>query len=281
MPLRVLLSAVLLFAVHIPGLPAETIAPGDPRALSFGVFPYVSATQLVRFHAPLRDYIAQVLGRPVTLVTAPDFATFVKRTRDGVYDIVLTAPHFGRLAERRDGYRRLARTNNEIYGVFLVPSDSAAQRIEDLRGKRVMMAQRLAVIYQIAEQELREKGLRAGRDVTLIETSTHNNAMSAPLRGDADAAVIPAAVWAALAAGNRDRLREIAHTRTVPGAMIMANRYLPEGECSKLRAALLAFPDTDAGKRYFAATGMRGFGAIPDSDMESLDPYLGMLESLR
>ena len=70
----------------------------EKTPLTLGVFPYVSPVQLAAFHAPLKDYLTKSLGRPVTLVTAPDFNSFVDRTRDGQYDIIFTAPHLGRLA---------------------------------------------------------------------------------------------------------------------------------------------------------------------------------------
>jgi len=274
-----LFTAVLL-AVALPaGWAAEPVEK-DTRPITLGVFPYVSATQLVRFHTPLRAEVARILDRPVTLVTAPDFATFIDRTRKGMYDVIFTAPHFGRLAERRDHYSRLVRTSNEIYGVFLVPTGSPIRKIEDLRGKRIMIAQRLAVIYQTAEEQLRRKGLVPGRDVELIETSTHNNAMSAPLRGDADATVLPAALWQALARDNGQRLHEIGRTHSVPGAMIMASRALPAPDIEMLRVELLKFPRSPAGQEYFAVTGMHGFEPITDADAKSLDPYLPILESL-
>ncbi len=61
-----------------------------------------------------------------------------------------------------------------------------------------MIAQRVSIIYQMAEHLLREKGLVPGESVTIVETRTHNNAMHAPLRGEADTSVTGTLLWRVL-----------------------------------------------------------------------------------
>lgn len=136
---------------HRPLVSFPAFAAEKPP-LVLGLFPYVTPVQLAQFHTPLKDYLARKLDRPVTLVTAPDFMSFVERTREGQYDPIITAPHLGRLAETCDGYQRLAQTGHTVQGIFLAPADSGIHRIEDLRGKRVMIAQKVSIIYQLAEQ---------------------------------------------------------------------------------------------------------------------------------
>jgi len=149
----------------------------EKAPLILGVFPYVTPVQLAAFQTPLKDYLAESLQRPVTLVTAPDLNSFADRTRDGQYDIILTAPHLGRLAETRDGYKRVVQTDHTVQGIFLARKDSGILTIKDLKGKTVMIAQKVSVVYQMAEHTLRENGLVAGESVTIVETRTHNNAM--------------------------------------------------------------------------------------------------------
>jgi len=245
--------------------------------ITLGVFPYVTAGQLAEFHAPLKNYIAKSLGRPTVLVTAPDFLTFDERTHLGQYDLILTAPHFGRLAERRDGYQRVARSLHEVRAVFLVPKDSDIQQLDDLKGKRIMVAQPVSVIYQLAVDMLKQKGLIPGKNITIIDTRTHNNALYAPLRNEADVGITGTLMWEKLTGEQKDKLRVIATSRGVPGFMLMAHPRMPKRDVDKLRQALLDFHKTPNGELYFTGAGLKGFGLIDDASMRSLDRYTSVI----
>jgi len=253
-------------------LPAAPALPAG-NEIVLGVFPYVTADQLVRSHAPLQHYISETLQRPVVIVSAPDFVTFDQRTRNGDYDLVLTAPHFGRIAEKRADFRRVARTRNQVRAVFLVPNSSPVRRIADLNGKSVMIAQPVSMLYQLAVHTMRQNGLVPGKNVTILDTRTHNNAILAPLHGEADAGVSGLMIWEKLGGEQKQLLRVIGKSGRVPGLMVMANPRVPAQDVAALRHALLRFEHTAAGKAYFLATGLEGFEPIDDATMRSLDAY--------
>lgn len=265
---------VTLFAL---GLASAGALAKEPAPLVLGVFPYVTPVQLAQFHAPLKDYLAASLGRPVTLVTAPDFMGFVERTRRGEYDLIVTAPHMARVAESRDGYQRIAQTDHLVQGIFLTRKDSNIQRIEDLRGKRVMIAQQVSIIYQMAEQLLRQHGLVPGESVTIVETRTHNNAMHAPLRGEADASVSGTLLFRVLENEQKQQLRVIGTTEEAPGFVLMAHRRVPATEVAKIRALLLEFHTLPGSEPYFAKTGFGRFKLVDDRVMRAMDRYTPVL----
>lgn len=261
-----------LLLVAPPVLYAET-------EITLGIFPYVTSGQLIQLHTPLKNYISETLGRPVVLVTAPDFATFDARTHAGAYDVIVTAPHFGWMAERRDGYQRLARTLHEVTGVFLVRTDSNIQGVGDLKGKTVMMAQPLSILYQLGQETLRQHGLVPGKNTTVIDTRTHNNALYAPLRSEADVGMTGVLLWETLKGDQKDQLRVVGRTRSVAGFMLMAHKRVARRDIETLRAALLGFAKTPAGEDYLATTGLRGFAPIDDATMRSLEPYTHVLRA--
>lgn len=254
-----------------------TATADDKPPLTLGVFPYVTPVQLASFHTPLKDYLAKSLQRPVTLVTAPDFESFVERTRQGQYDIIITAPHMGRLAETRDGYKRLTQTRHVVQGIFLTRKDSPIQKIEDLRGKTLMVAQKISIIYQMSERLLRENGLVPGESVTIIETRTHNNAMQAPLRGEADASVTGTLLWRVLGEEQKGQMRVIGTTEEAPGFMLMANPHLSAQDIAKIKHLLLEFHRVPGSEAYFSATGYEKFDPIDNKVMKKLDPYTRVL----
>lgn len=245
----------------------------EKTPLTLGVFPYVTPVQLAAFHAPLKDYLAESLQRPVTLVTAPDLNSFVDRTREGQYDIVITAPHLGRLAETRDGYKRVVQTSHTVQGFFLARKDSNIQKIKDLKGKTVMIAQKVSIVYQMAEHTLRENGLVPGESVTIIETRTHNNAMLAPLRGEADASVTGKLLWYVLDDERKDQMRVIGTSAEAPGFLVMAHPRLATQDIEKIKKLLLDFHLKPGSESYFTTNGFEKFQPVDDRAMKGLDPY--------
>jgi phosphonate transport system substrate-binding protein len=265
-------AKTIFLAFSLPFICYTHIAYSDP--LTLGVFPYVTSAQLIQFHSPLKDYLSKSLGQEVNLVTSPDFPSFIERTQNKEYDIILTAPHFGRLAEKRDGYKPLIMGGSRVQGVFLVKKDSAINSLDDLKNKKIMVVQRTAVIYQLAQQTLAAKGLRNGENITLIETKTHNNAVYAPLRDEADAAVGNHTLWQVLVPEYKDQLKVIGQTNSVPGVIILTHPNVPSKTQHKIQEALINFGKTAEGEAYFKTTAIAGFLPVTAAAMKELDPYI-------
>lgn len=251
-----------------------TAQQAEPEPLKLGVFPYVTPVQLVKFHNPLRTFLQETLGRPVVLETAPSFPEFVARTRQARYDYVLTAPHLGRLAEVRDGHHPLVKTGHQVQGVYLVPKDSPIRTLADLEGKSIMMVGEAAILTQLAVHQLAGLGLRDGENLEIRRTRTHNNAMYASLRGDADVSLTGILLFEKIQLQEKEKVRVLDKTPGVPGFILLAAPEVPENERDKVRQALLGFVDRPESADYFKMTGFRALLPIDRAEMEALDPYI-------
>lgn len=256
-----------------PAAGAEALRP-----LQFGLLPYVSTRKLFTSYLPIKDYLERVLGRQVVVSTAPNFKTYLARARRGDYDLYHTAPHFAALAERDWGYRRVARFTRELDGSFVVARDGKVKRIEDLRGGVVRVPDPLAIITMLGEQSLQEHGLVPGVDVDVRFSPSHNNAVLAVVRGEADAAVTSAAVFEKMPPEVRAQLRVLASTRKVPHMMFMAGPHLSDDEYRALRKAMLAFTAKGPGRQFFQDTGYGDMIDISDETMGALAPFLDELD---
>ncbi|OYY57662.1 MAG: ABC transporter substrate-binding protein, partial [Hydrogenophilales bacterium 28-61-11] len=65
-------------------------AAADPSPLMLGVFPNTTAKQIVETYRPLANALEKTLRRRVEIYSAPNFKSFVARTRQGKYDLLLT-----------------------------------------------------------------------------------------------------------------------------------------------------------------------------------------------
>jgi phosphonate transport system substrate-binding protein len=254
-------------------------ADNSKGELVFGVYPYLSPNQIVEQFSPLGDHLAKALGRPVVLRSAPNFAQFIDRTRTGEYDIIFTAPHMGRLAEKRDGYRPLAQSGNPIVVIALVKKDSPIKTLDDLRGRGLAIGAKMSMTYQIMNQALGKSGLELGKNVYFIDTASFSNVIEAILRNDADAGATATALWDNTPAEQRAQFRELYRAPPVPGFFVLAHPRNGEAMLNNLQKALTDFAKTSIGKTYFDKTGQIDFRPIDAATMKRLDPFTAVFDT--
>lgn len=245
--------------------------------LVFGIYPLLSPSQTVERFAPLKEHLGKALGVPVTLRSAPDFARFIDRTRAGEYDIIFTAPHMGRLAEKRDGYRPLAMTG-DVTVVALARKDGPVQTLADLKGRRLAVGARLSMTYLIVNHALGRHGLAIEREVIFIDPASFSNVIEAAMRGEADAGATISQLWDSAAPEQREHLREIHRAEPTPGFLILAHSRLAPGIRKQLELAFLDFKNTEAGKAYFSKTQQVDFRPLDAATMKRIDPFTAVLE---
>jgi phosphonate transport system substrate-binding protein len=266
----------LLFACWL--LPCWTGMVHAANELVFGIYPLLSPSQTVERFAPLEEHLSKAIGVPVTLRSAPDFAKFIDRTRAGEYDIIFTAPHMGRLAEKRDGYRRIVMTG-DVTVVTLARKDGPVQALADLKGRTLAVGSRLSMSYQIVNHALRKHGLAIERDVRFIDPASFSNVIEAIMRGEADAGATISQLWDAATPEQREALREIYREEPTPGFLILAHSRLPPGILKKLKLAFLDFKNTEAGKAYFKKTQQVDFRPLDAETMKRIDPYSAVFDN--
>ncbi len=261
------------------GLLCAPLGAASERALVFGVYPALSPSQIVEQFTPLKDHLADSLGRKMMLRSAPDFTQFIERTRAGEYDLIFTAPHMGRVAERRDGYRTLAQSGQALVVVALVSQDSPVRSLEDLRERSLAVGAKMSMAYQVMHQALDRHGLELGRQVRFVDTANFSNVLTAILRGEADAGATGSLLWDGAPAEQRARLREIHRSAPLPGFLLLAHARVDAALRKQLQDALFGFVDTLAGKLFFSRLQLVDFRPIDGAELKRIDPYTGVVDA--
>ncbi|HEY6010117.1 MAG TPA: phosphate/phosphite/phosphonate ABC transporter substrate-binding protein [Nitrospirota bacterium] len=272
--LSFIIAVVMLFPV------ALSAAPKSPT-LVLGVFPYISANQMMEQLSPLCKRIEAALGKKVTMISAPDFLSFVERTTKGEYDLVLTAPHMGRLAQTRDGWHLVVQSGQRTAAVLLVRKDSGIHGVKDLRGRKMAVGNWRSVTYLLAEEELLKNGITPRKDIQVIETATFSNVVQAVFRREADVGATPTLLWDNWVNVNREQhrqLREIFRARpATPSFLVMTRPGTDKADIRRLRTSLLSFGDTDEGRTFFRKSQFGSFLPIDEETMRSIDPFVHVL----
>ncbi|MBI5556308.1 MAG: phosphate/phosphite/phosphonate ABC transporter substrate-binding protein [Deltaproteobacteria bacterium] len=276
---KLALGVVIALVLVLP--PPLHAASGD-KALLLGVFPYLSANQMMEQLSPLVKRIEEALGKKVTMVSAPDFMSYVERTAKGEYDLVLTAPHMGRLAQKRDGWQLVAMTGQQTTTVILVRKDSGIDKIEDLRGRKMAVGNRRSVTYLQADEALGQKGLTPGQDVEIVETATFSNVVQSVFIGEVAAGATPTLLWDKWEHVNAEQhrqLREIFRAKkpAPPSFLVMVPAKTGQETILRLRESLLTFQDTPEGKIFLQKSQFESFLPPDDEAMARIDPYVHVL----
>lgn len=258
-------------------LPVRYASAADE--LAFGVYPYLSSSQIVEQFSPLGDHLAQALGRPVSLRSAPDFERFIERTRAEEYDIVFTAPHMGRLAEKRNGYQPLAQTGYAIVVVVLARKDGPIKKLTDLKGHTLATGAKLSMSYQMVDRELEKHGLTIGRDVRFVNTASFSNVLEALVRNEADAGATGTLLWDKTSPDKHQVLHAVWRSQPVPGFLVLAHPRIGGAAIERLKQALLGFGKTPAGKTYFEKTQQLDFRPIDAATLKRIDPYTAVFDN--
>lgn len=264
---RVALPGVLLLAMGIQP------AFGADKPLAFGVFPNMTTRQIVEIYHPLADALEKRLQRRVVIYSARDFKTFVERTREGEYDILLTAPHLAWLARQEAGYRPLLKYSQPVRGLLVVKSDSLFDAPEALRGRTIATADAIAIAVLAIHAKLAEHGLRRNIDYQTTDSGTHTNAMMQVVNGRADAAMLGLHPYNLLPPELRRQLRVLAETPPLSSVMYLTHPRLRDAEAHAVRRALLEFAATPVGQAFMQNGGYDGFSDTDGRELRAFRPY--------
>lgn len=244
------------------------------KAISLGFFPIISTVALYKRFAPLRDYIAEQLQRPVKLETAKDFPTFLQRTDQRQYDIVITAPHFALRAADSGKYRIRAALLGEVYQLLVVRNDSPITSVGQLAGKRIATPPADALMTMIGMRALAKAGLTGKRAPSYRVYTSHNAANEALLAKEVDAAIASSNVIKK-AMGKGAPFRILSRSFKLPNmaTLVASNEDAQLGD--QLVQILEAMSKTEEGKQVLNQIRFPGYRAVKSpAEYESVRPYM-------
>lgn len=269
-------ASILLCVLLVSG--QAMAASQQQTPLRVGMLPSLSLQKLFYRFKPLQAYLVKTLHRPVILLTANDFQTYMHRASQYKYDLYFAAPHMAALAENMSGYRRVSMFTRDLSGYLVVRRNGPIKTIQDLKGHIVSMPGPLAIITMMGENLLERHHLLPGQDVILDYTSTHNNAVMALHTGKADAALVSSGIFDIIRPSIRDKLHILAKTGNVSHLMFMASPKLPEKEYLELKAAMLKFTAEGPGREFFRRAPYGDMTRIRNKDMKDMQIYIEKLK---
>jgi len=263
---------LLLCSAMLPGAvqPAWAQDPGvdghtKVRPLSLGFFPIISTVALYKRFSPLRDYLAEELHRPVEMETAKNFPTFLERTDQGLYDIVVTAPHFAVRAVDSGKYRIVVSLLNHVQQLVVVREDSPIKSIDQLAGKLIATPPADALMTMVGKRDLRNAGLIGQRAPIYRAYTSHNAANEALLGGEVVAAIASSNVIMK-ALGKGAPFRIISRSMKMPNMATMVSTKLDPRVADQLVKVLVDMKNSEKGRKVLKQIRLPGYRAVKNPE---------------
>lgn len=267
--------AITVFGMAVFGLTMIEPASAQQSTASFGigVLPNVSARVILTSYQPMREYFERELKRGVDIATAPDFRAFAENTRRGDYQLVVTAANLGRVAQVDSNWHPLAIYDPKIPAILVALADNANASVTQLRGKSLALANPQSLVALAGLEWLGVQGLRHGADFKTV-TAANDDSLGAVLRtGEAPLAIMSMGEFRAKPEAMRNTLRIVTEIAKLPGFLVMASPGLPAAEVKRLKTLILAFPQTDEGKKFFALSGFANIREVTEPELKTLDSF--------
>lgn len=246
-------------------------AKADDAPFSFGVFPYMNPQRLVELYRPLVEHLETGLARTVVLYSAPDFAAFARRTREGRYDLLLTAPHLAWLAREEAGYRPLLKYKRPVVGYVVVRKESPVRALSDLSGLTIATPDPAAIVTLALKAMLADAGLVEGRDYRSLAAGTHNNALALLVNGRVDAALLSEHSWNLN--DGAATTRTIARSAPLSSLVFLVHPRFDDARAHALAKALTEFSRGPDGQRLLERGQYDDLVELDGNELKTLKRY--------
>lgn len=251
------------------GVAAGAAAQTAVEPLLVGVAPHTSARVIIEQYQPVRTALAQALGRPVEIVTAPDFTEFARRALDQEYDIAITTGHQAELLRADAGYRPLVTYRADFLAVLVVDRQSPMKKPEALNGTVVLGLNPSSLVTLWGLHWLRDNHVNT-RELRFV--SAADSVAQLILAGDAAAGFMSLANFQKLPADVQARLRVQESSRPMAGRVYLLNQRAAALH-GKVMAALKAFAGAPEGRRYFDDNKLLGYRDIGADELTVMAPF--------
>lgn len=263
---------------ELPATPTPADAGGQPP-LRVAIAAVISPKGTVESYAPFLDYLAQRTGRPVELVQRQTYAEINDLVRDGGVDLAFVCTGAYIEGRREFGMELLVAPQVDgktvYYSYIIVPADSPAHSLADLRGKTFAFTDPLSnsghlmPIYMLWQMGATPESFFA----RTFYTYSHDNSINAVAEGLVDGAGVDSLVYEYALnrePGLADRVRIIARSEPCGMPPVVIPPGLDAAQKAALRGVLLTMHQNQAGRAVLDELLIDRFVPIDDSAYDSV-----------
>ncbi len=258
---------------------AITPAKSSTQGLRIGMGAMITPREGYGYYNRLKEYLAEQLQMPVTLVDRESYAEMNKLLDAGGVDVafVCAGPYVE--GHRQFGLELLAmplvKGKPVYHSYIIVPKGSPAERLEDLRGKRFAFTDpqsnsgKLVITYLLSRRNETPESF-FGRS---YYTYGHDKSIAAVAENLVDGAAVDSLIWEYLnrikpTLTAKTRIIDISEPYGIPPMVI--RKQLPQAMKQRLLHALLTMHDNPKGREILAGMMIDRFVPGIDANYDSI-----------
>ena len=255
-------------------LPLPVAAPHS-GVLVIGVLPNIAAATLTTQYQHLSRYLERSDGQPVRVVISTNFKEFFESTMKGDFDLVVTAPHFARIAQLDRAMVPLVSYQPRINALLVAPIDSKVAGSRDLRERAVAFANPQSLVAMYGQQWLSKQGLEPGTDYEVKGARTDLGVGRMVLSGDAVAAILSNGEFRALPPEESSRMKIVEVIARIPNFVVLGHPRVDRARLGQIKTQLKNFlADPEDGVPFAQATGFTAISDVDEAQLRELDSFV-------
>jgi len=237
--------------------------------LNLGLIPHLSSNLMIKKYSKLIIYLEDALKRPVIIVTAPNYKTYIQRCAEGKFDLYMTAPNMAAYHIEQNQHIPLAKFSNELRAVIAVRESSSYKTIMDLKGKTISAPDALSANALNSEITLTENGLNIEKDVDIQYTTSNNNPLFLLAENKVDAAITGLPGFKMISKGSKLKqpLRILKKSSTIPHMMFLSPQRVSEVDRAKFKNTLINITRDKTGKAFISGVPFGDLVDVTDNDL--------------
>ena len=247
-------------------------------AINEGASGNLTATDVVFRYEDFKPVVEKALSAPVTLVAVRNAKELRNAVATGAYTLVMSRPA-DVLAEaiRDHGYQAVVAAKEPAYALFIVNKDSPLKTIADIKGKSIVMPDRYAYVWRIANAMMRDN--RISLEKEQVRSMGDQAAIGWSMEGHFFDVGVVSSTSGVGRTWEKNGGRVLARSPEVPNTPIIASSKISAAQNQKLRATLVALESTASGAAVLKKIGVNGFKESSSQTFLDLLKWLGDLEA--
>ncbi len=257
-------------------------ADSNPDTLKIALLPDENASELIKRNQPLKDYLADALGKDIELIVTTDYSSMIEAMRFGRIDLAYFGPLSYVMAKSKSDIEPFAAMlvdGKPTYRSILIANvESGVESYADIRGKKMAYGDRASTSSHLIPKTvlLEQANLTAGEDYEAHFVGTHDAVAVNVANGNADAGGLSEVIFKhVMDRGliDRDKVRVLGYSNEFPQyPWAMRSNLDPELK-KKIQASFVAIDDKEILKNLKA----EGFVEIDDSAYDVIRDMGGLL----
>lgn len=253
---RAVLAALVTVGLSV-GLSTDTaLAEGreNPETIRVALLPDENAATIIQNAAPLRDYLAERLGRDVDIVVTTDYSSMIEAMRFGRVEVGYFGPLSYVLAKSRapeiEPFAIGVSGGSPTYrSILIATADGPVKSLADVSGKPFAFGDQASTSSHLAPRTVLAKtGLKANEDYRPVYLGKHDSVARAVAAGQVPAGGLSEEIYKVLVEDGRidaSKVRVLGYSDPLPNYPLTMQGYLAPELKDQIRDAFLGLDDAE------------------------------------